>query len=124
MSRRWYGLVVGFALGLVSCESPSVPLPPPDLTSLSFAVSSPTEVQCTGVPNLRHADARMYFYNTVRGSGNITQAGHDGSFVTDPFPGQMGDHLEMYYETKTGERSDEVCGQIQFGSVLISETCF
>lgn len=122
MSRRWYGLL--FAFGLAACESPSVPLPPPDLTAFSFAISSTTEVQCTGKPNPRHADALMYFYNGTRGSGNITLAAHDGSFVTDPFPGQMGDQLDMYYETKTGGRSDDVCGQIQFGSVLISEQCF
>lgn len=118
-------LAVALALSLApGCDSPSVPLPPPDLTSFSFALTTPGSLQVTGKPNTRHSLARMYFLNLTLGDGAITTAEADGSFVTDPFPGDEGNKMQMYYDRPDGDRSEAVCGSVQLDVVLISERCF
>ncbi len=106
------------------CDSPSVPLPPPDLTAFSFGLTQPGELQVTGKPNSRHANARMYFLDLTGGEGTITTAGGDGAFVTDPFPGAVGDKMQIYYDRPDGERSDGVCGLVELDVVLTSVRCF
>ncbi len=108
----------------MGCDSPSVPLPPPDLTSFSFDLASPGFLQVTGKPNQRHSRARMYFLNLTLGDGVIKTAADDGSFVTDPFSGDVGHKMQMYYDLPDGDRSDGVCGTVQLKTVLISERCF
>ena len=119
------GTALALALSLTpGCDSPSVPLPPPDLTSFSFAITTPGSLQVTGKPNPQHSLARMYFLNLTLGDGAITTAEADGSFVSDPFPGVEGNKLQMYYDRPNGERSDSVCSSVQLNVVLISERCF
>jgi len=78
---RW----VYLALALGGCQTPSVPLPPPDLSALSFTGTTPGIVQIVGQPESRHADARFYVFDYGTGEGVITQAAHDGSFMSRPF---------------------------------------
>ena len=110
--------------GLFGCDSPSVPLPPPDLTAFSFGLASPGLLQVTGKSNQRHSSARMYFFNLNLGEGNITTAASDGSFLTDPFPGDVGHKMQTFYDLPDGDRSEGVCGTVQLNVTLISERCF
>jgi hypothetical protein len=126
MRRTLLALSLALPLPLFAagCDSPSVPLPPPDLTSFSFGLTEPGLLQVTGAANPRHSEARMYFYNLTGGEGNITTAGGDGSFLTDPFPGVVGDRMQMYYDRPDGERSEGICGDVQLGVTLTSIRCF
>jgi hypothetical protein len=114
---RWVCLL------LAGCTTPSVPLPPPDLSALSFTGTTPGIVQIVGQPESRHADARFYVFDYGSGEGVITQAKHDGSFTSMPFAGADGDTVQIYFDTPAGERSDEACTMLQRNVGLISTRC-
>lgn len=107
-----------------ACNTPSVPLPPPDLPSLTIlAAPSPGEVIVQGAVDKRHANVRFYIYDQTAGDGVITPSKADGSFVTSPFGGANGDSLEIYYETQQGDLSQELCTELQLNVGLISMEC-
>jgi hypothetical protein len=116
---RWvYLLFVG------GCVTPSVPLPPPDLQALTFtAAAAPGLVQVIGKPSERHSDARFYIYDYGTGDGVITRAAHDGTFTSMPFAGNDLDTVQIYFDTPSGERSQEACTTLQRDVGLISTRC-
>jgi hypothetical protein len=116
---RWVYLLIGLA----GCQTPSVPLPPPDLQALTFTATTPGFVQVIGQPQMRHADARFYVFDYGSGEGVITQAAHDGSFASMPFAGADGDTVQIYFDTSTGDRSQEACTTLQRDVGLISTRC-
>jgi hypothetical protein len=116
---RW----VYLALALGGCTTPSVPLPPPDLSALSFTGTTPGFVQIVGQPESRHADARFSVYDYGTGKGVITTAAHDGSFASDPFAGNDGDTVQIYFDTPAGDRSDVACTTLQRNVGLLSMRC-
>jgi hypothetical protein len=112
------------AAGAFACVTPSVPLPPPLISSLSFA-SGPSAgtVVMQGAPTSLHANVRFYVYNRSKGDGAIAQAAADGSFTTDPFKGTAGDTVQLYYDKPDGERSQEVCVSLQLTGSLVGNSC-
>ena len=116
---RWLCLV--FALG--GCTTPSVPLPPPDLSALSFTGTTPGLVQVIGQPSMRHADARFYVFDYGTGDGVITRAAHDGAFTSMAFSGNDGDSVQIYFDTPVGDRSQDVCTTLQRNVGLLSMQC-
>jgi hypothetical protein len=124
--RSWRAYLAAALLGgvTVACNTPSVPIPPPVLNELRFrAGGTPGLVVMQGNPNPNHANARFYIYNHSRGDGVITTAGGDGAFTTSPFAGTDGDTARIYFDTLAGERSQEVCVQLQLDAGLISQRC-
>jgi hypothetical protein len=111
--------------GGIACNTPSVPLPPPLITSLSFQASGMNGmVVMQGMPTPRHANVRFYVFNRSRKDGVITGAAADGSFTTSPFAGSAGDTVQLYYDTPAGERSQDLCTTLQLNAPLLSSTCF
>jgi hypothetical protein len=116
-------LVLAFAGGL-ACNTPSVPLPPPLLTSLSFSAGPAAGIAIMhGQPTPRHADARFYVFNLSGHEGVIVTAAGDGSFTSGPFAASEGDAVEIYFDTPAGDRSQALCTAIAFGTPLLSSTC-
>jgi hypothetical protein len=111
--------------GGLACNTPSVPLPPPELDVISFQPASASDtVFLQSLAASRFANARFYVYNLTRNEGVISDAAADGSFTTDPFPGATGDTVEIYYDPPGGgERSPSVCTTLQIGSALIGSDC-
>jgi hypothetical protein len=111
--------------GGLACVTPSVPIPPPQLTSLSFqpAPGGSNMVVIQGMPTPRHANVRFYVFNRSRADGVITKAGPNGAFTTSPFPGAAGDTVQFYYDTADGDRSQNICTQLAFNQPLISSDC-
>jgi hypothetical protein len=112
--------------GGIACTTPSVPLPPPLITSLSFQPATgagANMVVIQGMPTPRHANVRFYVFNRSNGDGVITKAGPDGAFTTSPFPGVAGDTVQLYYDTPGGDRSDNVCTTLAFNTPLVSSNC-
>lgn len=102
-------LLLGGLFG--ACNTPSIPLPPPDLMSLSFESKTPGHVDLVGTPSSRHQNVRFVIFdeNTKPAAGVIVQTNADGSFVSPELAGNVGDTVELYYEVG-GQRSDEwVC---------------
>ena len=108
---------------LGGCTAPSVPLPPPELPALTFTGTTPGVVQIVGKPSDRAADARFYVFDYDTGDGVITQAAHDGSFTSMPFNGNNGNTVQIYFDNKDGDRSQEVCTTLQLNVGLISMVC-
>ena len=121
--RIWLG--ASALAAIFACNTPSVPLPPPDLPALGFVDqglgAGLAELQ--GKPDQQHIDARFYVYNRSRGDGVIVTAGADGSFTTSPFAGTDGDNVELYYDTPMGERSATSCVALHFNAPLLSVPC-
>jgi hypothetical protein len=110
--------------GGLACTTPSVPLPPPLLESLSFQQSPiPGSIVMHGDPTDRHANVRFYTFNRTGGDGVITDTGADGSFTTSPFAAVAGDDIQLYFDTSNGERSQELCTTVTFTSGLVSSNC-
>jgi hypothetical protein len=125
-SRSWLrlGLATTLLAGLFACVTPSVPLPPPLISSLSFAAApAPGQVVVQGAPTARHANVRFYVYNRSKGDGAIAQAAADGSFKTVPFLGAAGDNVQLYYDTPAGERSEDTCVTLQLTGSLVGNSC-
>jgi hypothetical protein len=120
-------LIAAGALGIIAaCNTPSVPIPPPDLQALSFQNSGAAPagmVVLQGMPSQRHANAEFFALNRSRGDGVIATAGADGSFTTSPFAANDGDTMQLYYNTSSGEHSEEVCVQLVINLPLISSAC-
>jgi hypothetical protein len=130
MRRRPFirlGIAAALLGAVLACNTPSVPLPPPDLPALSFQSAQMTPaglVVLQGKPSTRHADARFYVYDLGQGDGVITSAAHDGSFTTSPFSGADGDLVQIYFDSPEGERSQNACVQLHVGAALLSIPCF
>jgi hypothetical protein len=113
------GLLAGLPAG---CNTPSVPLPPPDLFALSV-MSDGNLVSLKGAPSPRHVNVRFYVFDLGSGEGAITHAAADGSFASRPFAGAEGDLLDLYYDTPAGERSEDACATLRFNTGLIRVHC-
>ncbi len=112
------------ALGWGGGCTPSVPLPPPDLQALTFTSGpTPDVVQISSKPSQRQANARFYVFDFGSGDGVITQAAADGSFTSMPFTGKNGDGVQIYFDTTSGDRSEETCTTLQLNVGLISMEC-
>jgi hypothetical protein len=111
--------------GGLACTTPSVPLPPPLISALSFQPATETGmVVLQGMPPVpRHANARFYVFNRSNNDGVITKAGPDGAFTTSPFPGAAGDSIQIYFDDVNGERSQNLCTTIVFNAPLVSGDC-
>jgi hypothetical protein len=110
--------------GGLACTTPSVPLPPPLLDHLSFQPASAAgTIVMQGQQTTRHANVRFYTFNRTGGDGVITDTAADGSFTTSPFAAVAGDDIQLYFDTSGGERSQELCTTVVFGSALVSSDC-
>jgi len=125
MRSRCFRLTLLCVLAFGGCNTPSVPIPPPQLPALHFA-SGPSAglVVMEGSPSSPHAGARFYVFDRTSADGVIATAAADGSFTTSPFAGNVNDLVEIYFDAPDGKRSDSVCVQLQIGFNLISQRCF
>ena len=125
-ARIWLRLgLAGCGLAAVlACNTPSVPLPPPVLTVLSFQPGpDASHAVLHGTPNSQHADALFQAFNHQQGEGVLQQAAHDGTFTTEPFLANDGDLIEIWYDTPGQERSQSACVNLHVGQPLLSVHC-
>lgn len=108
MARRRFtllGLLLLLWLGQAACVTPSVPLPPPELSALSFAgAAAKGTIELRGRPSPRHAKVRFGAFNRSRGVGVLVATQDDGGFTSEPFGGFAGDSVELWFEDR-GQRS-------------------
>ncbi|MBK9032809.1 MAG: hypothetical protein IPL61_16320 [Myxococcales bacterium] len=116
-----FALFVGLTLG--ACITPSIPIPPPEPSSMVFALS-PTDGVATfsyaAEPN--YSGATVYVFNRTAGSGVIATARADGSVgPTAPFPAGLGDNVAVTFETD--EVSVTRCVVVREGAPSAVEYC-
>jgi hypothetical protein len=118
----WAGALLA---ATVACNTPSVPLPPPELPALSFQAPATATGQFVlqGMPSTHQANARFFVLDLTSGDGVITTCAADGSFTSGPFTAQVGDTIDLSYETPAGEHSGEACVPLQANTPLLSIAC-
>jgi hypothetical protein len=119
---RWVaGLVAGASYLLIfACNSPYIPIPPPDPTYTES--STPGEWQVHTPADSRAIGSRYFIYNANTGSGLIQAAGTDGSMDAYPLQGQVGDYIEIHWERSLTESSSTICRPL--GSGLVRQGCY
>jgi hypothetical protein len=118
----WLAAVVaGISFVLVfACNSPFIPIPPPDATFTPGTTSGEWSVSTP--PDSRAAGARFFIFNATLGSGIIQQASPDGSMAAYPLMGKVGDHVELHWEKSVADSSSVICRPLSEG--LVVQGCY
>jgi hypothetical protein len=115
--------VVALCVALAGCITPSIPIPPPEPTAMTFAIdgsAGSATFSYAAEPN--YANAVVYIFNRNAGTGIIATARADGSVgPTAPFPAALGDNVAITFETD--EVSVTACVVVRAGSPSPVEYC-
>ena len=109
-----FGTLFGLVSVLWACNAPFIPVPPPGASFTSELVDDGAGGQKTvwtthGLPSTNAAFARYSIFDANNGKGVITTAGADGTFTSTPMDGTLNDHIQLYYETPSGDYSESIC---------------
>ena len=127
MRRRAVLLVIAMSgLGL-SCVTPVIPLPPPPLNSISFAITGPSsdmvELSCKVQAPQGYGGHWVFILNDTAKKITMVLADKDGNFKADPIPGHDGDQVWFWATASPGEAGDTVCGRLQFATGTLGGDC-
>ena len=118
---RLYGWLAAAVAGIsfvlaFACNSPFIPIPPPDATFTQGSTSGEWSVSTP--PDSHAAGARFFIFNATLGSGIIQQASPDGSMAAFPLMGKVGDRIELHWEKSVVDSSSVICRPLAEGLVL------
>jgi hypothetical protein len=122
------GIALGTAALCWACNAPFIPVPPPGETATftSALVAGGDGGQKTiwfahGPANRDMASSRVYVFDRTFGSGVIAQAAADGSYTSPPMDGNMGDLVDISYETPAGVLSGSLCLSLTEETMVTSD---
>lgn len=106
--------LLGALTVVFACNAPFIPVPPPGATFTSELVDDGAGGQKAvwtthGLPSSHAALARYTVINESTGKGVVATAATDGTFTADPIDGVMNDHVQLYYQTPSGDYSESIC---------------
>jgi len=112
--------LLALAVG-VGCITPSIPIPPPEPTAMTFTVDTTAGVGTFSYrPTERFANAVVYIFNQDQGTGIIDTARPDGGVgPTRPFPATVGDQILITFQL--GDEATSACVRIREG--IPAEVC-
>ena len=107
--RKWFAVVAASLAFVVvlSCNSPFIPIPPPNPTFSENSSSGDWSVSTP--PDDRAAGAMYFVLNANLGSGIIQRAAADGSMFAAHLQGQTGDSIYIHWEKAGSEQSSTIC---------------
>ena len=110
-------------LGLAGCITPSIPIPPPEPTAMTFSVNAVEGfAQFQYRATDRFAYAVVYVFNDDQGRGIIDTARADGSVgPTPPFPAAAGDRIFVTFEVD--DQSVSSCVRVREGTPTADDIC-
>jgi hypothetical protein len=110
------GALALIALLVAACFTPSIPIPPPEASAITFAVDASAGVASVRYPpSERYADALVYVFNRTQGRGIIEVARPDGSIgPTAPFPAVINDQVSITIEAD--EQAASICVVVREGT--------
>lgn len=119
---RRLGLIalIGLAAALPGCVTPSIPIPPPDPSSMTFAVTLDQSglidsASLTYPPTDNYKGGITYVYNRTLGVGIIENVKPDGSIgPTAPVAAHLGDSLVISIEND--DQTVSTCVQLREGT--------
>jgi hypothetical protein len=89
-------------LGLAGCVTPSIPIPPPDPSKMTFTLSGDPGAQTTSLvypANATYVGGVAYVYNQAKGVGVIQAVNANGSIgPTPPVAAMLGDQIVVSVE--------------------------
>ena len=107
-------------LGLAGCVTPSIPIPPPDPSLMSFTVSVDGQGAITGAsfeypPTVSYVGGVAYVYNRTIGVGAIKAVNPNGSIGPTPIvPGAENDQFVISVEND--EQTVSTCVLLREGT--------
>lgn len=103
--------------GLLGCNTPQIPLPPPVIEDLSFTLVDESQhlgrLAGSGENTPHMAGATVRAINLRDGYGVMAPAAADGSFETRPFELRHDDDVQLDYSL-AGELSDPLCLTVHY----------
>jgi hypothetical protein len=117
LPRRALGLGLAALIALVgSCFTPSIPIPPPEASAITFELDASAGVATFRYPpSERYADALVYVFNRTQGRGIIEVARPDGGIgPTAPFPAVVDDEVSLTIEAE--EQAVSTCVIVREGT--------
>ncbi len=107
------------------CITPSIPIPPPDPTEMTFDIdtTAPVGTATFSYPaDSRIEGAVIFVYNRDQGEGIILAANADGSVgPTKPFPAMPNNQVVVTFQN--GDQSVSTCVRIQQGTQSATSYC-
>ena len=108
----------GLVLALAGCNTPSIPIPPPDPALMTFTLAGEPgdHVASFSYPaNVHYEDAVVFVYNRDRGVGIIEAARLDGSVgPTAPVRAELGEQIVVSFQRD--DQSSSQCIRLREGA--------
>ncbi|MEO8700808.1 MAG: hypothetical protein ABI867_12235 [Kofleriaceae bacterium] len=118
-------LIIGLAIGLSGCVTPSIPIPPPDPGKMTFQVDTtgPTpQAVFTYEPEANYIGSIVFIYNRDRGVGIIENAAADGSVgPTAPVEAAVGEEVVITFERE--DQTVSTCVRLREGAQSSTDYC-
>lgn len=120
------GLLTGLAIGLTGCVTPSIPIPPPDPSSMTFKISGAgtgeSRASFEYPPEANYSEATVFVFNRDRGVGIITTAEVDGSVnATQPVAADLGEQIVVTFERD--DQTVSTCIRLREGAQSATDYC-
>ena len=111
---------------IVGCVTPSIPIPPPDPSAMTFKVLSVGEPESRAsfsyTPDANYSEATVFVFNRDRGVGIITTANVDGSVgETAPVRADLGDQIVVTFERD--DQTVSTCIRLREGAQSATDYC-
>jgi len=117
MSRLRLAFACAAIVAVGSCVTPSIPVPPPDLQHMTFAIDATggTATFAYSATGYDLAGAIVYVFDRKQGKGVIDTFRADRTVgPTSPFPAAAGDEIDVTFQQ--GDQAQSICVVLQTGA--------
>jgi hypothetical protein len=112
-------------VGLAGCITPSIPIPPPDPSEMTFALIGDPGSRTTTFSypaDDNYKDSVVFVYNRDRGLGVIENANPDGSVgPTPPLRAELGEQIVVSFER--ADHTVSTCIKLREGQQSSTDYC-
>ena len=118
-------LILGLALAVQSCITPSIPIPPPDPSQMTFQLQGDignTSASFTYPSNINYEDSVVFVFNRTKGVGIIETAHPDGSVgPTAAVRADLADEMVISFQRE--DQTVSTCIKLREGSQSGNPPC-
>jgi hypothetical protein len=118
-------LLAGLLCPLAGCITPSIPIPPPDPTEMTFTLMGDPGARTTQFSypaDDNYKSSVVFVYNRSRGLGVIEDANSDGSVgPTPPLRAELGEEIVVSFER--ADQTVSTCIKLREGQQSSTDYC-
>lgn len=122
---RRFLVIVGLVLGVQSCITPSIPIPPPDPSQMTFQLQGDVgnmSASFSYPSNVNYEDSVVFVFNRTKGVGIIETAHPDGSVgPTAPVRAELADEMVISFQRE--DQTVSTCIKLREGSQSGNPPC-